>query len=221
MAYFRTIVKGSMGAVETWSCSINWGVVGLAPDVADQATVDGMLSKLQTWTVAANVPGSLRTLLSVQGSIDGWRVEKRAEDESTLSVAEGLAPAPVPGTSAHVKSPQDALVFSLRTSTPGARGRGRLYWPALGAVLSNSFQLQTPAPATAAADARTWLNAIGSQLNQYFIDQASILRVALSVRSQTDHVNRNVNSLQIGSVLDTQRRRRDSLPESYVSVPYP
>jgi hypothetical protein len=54
-----------------------------------------------------------------------------------------------------------------------------------------------------------------------YISQASALRVALSVRSGTDHVCRDVTSIQVGSVLDTQRRRRDVLPETYNSVTYP
>ena len=96
-----------------------------------------------------------------------------------------------------------------------------MYWPALGAGINASFQITTPTPAATAADVRTWLNAIGGQMNAYYISIASALRVVLSVRSVTDAVNRDIVNIQVGSVLDTQRRRRDALPESYASVPYP
>lgn len=221
MAFYRTIIKGSIGAVEVWSTSTNWGVFGLSPDVPDQAAVDGILARLRTYTTAANVTASLKTLMSSAVTIDGWRVEKRAEDETILSVAEGLLTTAVAGTGSATKLPQDSLVFSLRTNTPGPKGRGRMYWPAVGAQVSAAFQLATPVPATTVADVKTWLNAIGNEMNQYFIGIGDARRVVLAVRSVTDHVCRDVVQLQVGSVLDTQRRRRDALPETYVSATYP
>lgn len=198
-----------------------WGVVGLSPDVPDQTTADGILTRLLTFTTAANLPTHLKTLLSTSVTVTGWRVELRGEDERILSVAEGNLATPFIGLQQATKTPQDAVVISLRTSTPGARGRGRMYWPAVGATIGASWQLTAPTTAQIAADARTWLNAIGTQMNDEYIAQASAKRVALSVRSPTDHVCRNVNQIQIGSVIDTQRRRRDEINETYSSVAYP
>ncbi|MGK4456075.1 hypothetical protein, partial [Klebsiella pneumoniae] len=73
-------------------------------------------------------------LLSTNGSVTGFRVENRGEDEELLNVGEAAYTSPITGTGTASKSPQDAITISLRTSTPGARGRGRIYWPALGAV---------------------------------------------------------------------------------------
>lgn len=96
-----------------------------------------------------------------------------------------------------------------------------MYWPALGSSISSTFQLTAPTSANAAAAAKVWLQAINSAMDGVYIAQSSALRVALSVRSGTDHVCRDVNSIQVGSILDTQRRRRDILPETYASVAYP
>lgn len=221
MAYWRTILKGSIGTTEVWSVGTNWGIVGLAPDVPNQTAADGILAKLIAYTTSANMPAALRSAQGVGVWVDAWRVELRGEDERILSVAEGLVTSSFQGTGAASKTPQDALVLSLRTNTPGARGRGRMYWPAIGASLDAAFKLSSPTPAAFAADFKTWLNAIGSQMNAYYIGVSSALRVALSVRSVTDHVNRDVVSLQVGNILDTQRRRRDVIPETYVAVAYP
>lgn len=221
MAYWRVIVKGSLGSVEKWSTSTAYGIVGIAPDTADQATTDAMATAIRTATTSSNVTAQLLGLLSSQGNIEAIRVEKRAEDETVLNVAEQLLTTPLAGTGTATKTPQDAVVLSLRTSTPGAKGRGRMYWPAIANTLSTSFQLTTPAPATVAAGAKTWLQAINSAMDGVYIAASSALRVALSVRSVTDHVCRDVTSIQVGSVLDTQRRRRDALPESYANVTYP
>jgi hypothetical protein len=221
MAYWRVIMKGSLGAVETWSSSVAYGIVGINGDSPDQAMTDAMALAIGNATTTSNVGTALRTLMSSSGTIDIMRVEKRAEDETVLNVSERLLPAALTGTTVASKTPQDAMVLSLRTSTPGARGRGRMYWPALGAGLSSSFQLTSPTSAAVVGEAKIWLQAINTAMDNVYIGQASALRVALSVRSGTDHVCRDVTSIQVGSVLDTQRRRRDALPESYVSATYP
>lgn len=221
MAYWRVIIKGSLGSVEKWSTSVAYGIVGLAPDVADQATTDAMCTAIRTATTGANVTANLLSLLSNSGNIEAIRVEKRAEDETVLNVAEQLLVTVLAGTGTANKTPQDSLVFSLRTATPGARGRGRMYWPALLQNLSSTFQVITPTPAVLAGNVKTWLQAINSAMDGVYIAQSSALRVALSVRSGTDHVSRDVTQIQVGSVLDTQRRRRDTLPESYGAIAYP
>lgn len=221
MAWWKTILKGSIGNVEVWSTSTSWGIFGIAPDVPNQALTDQMALALRTYITTANLPTGLKALLSQGATIDTVRVELRGENEETLSVAEQLLAAPATGSTAPNKTPQDAVVLSLRTSTPGARGRGRMYWPALQCTLSATYQLTSPSPVTIVGDTKTWLAAIGTQMNNVYIANASALRVVLSVRSVTDHVCRDVTSIQVGSVLDTQRRRRDALPESYVNVTYP
>lgn len=221
MSYWRVIYKGSLGTVETWSTSIAMGIVGISPDSPDQATTDAMAAAVRTATTAANINSDLRAALGAGGSIDIVRVERRAEDESVLNVAESLLGASLGGTTANTKTPQDAVVFSLRTSTPGPRGRGRMYWPALGALVSSSFSLATPTPALLAAGAKVWIASIKTAMDGVYIGAASALRVAPSVRSVTDHTCRDITSIQVGSILDTQRRRRDILPESYATVTYP
>jgi hypothetical protein len=180
-----------------------------------------MLQQLRISSPVMTLSAGLKTLLSTAGSMDSVRVEKRAEDESILSVAEGLFTTPAAGTGTATKTPQDALVFSLRTTTPGPKGRGRMYWPALGAGLTASFQLSSPPPGTIPVDMSAWLGKVGDELNDYFIASADPRRVVLSVRSVKDHVCRDVNSVQVGTVLDTQRRRRDALPETYYATEYP
>lgn len=221
MAYLKTILRGSLGTVEVFSTSNSWGFFGIVPDTPNQEMVDQIAARLRTFTIPAQIPAGMRLLLSTAGELTSWRIELHAENETILSVAEILLISAIPGTGSPNKTPQDALVFSLRTSTPGARGRGRMYWPALQATLSASFQITAPVPATLAAEMRTWLNAIGGEMNAYFISIASAIRVVLAVRSITDHVSRDINTIQVGSILDTQRRRRDNIPEAYVAVPYP
>lgn len=221
MAYIKTIAKGTLGAGEVWSCAISWGIFGTGGQGANQQLVDAILANLLSGAPTTALPLPFKQLLSTNGALTGWRVEQRGEDERILALSEGLAVAPVVGQGAPTKSPQDACVISLRSSTPGPTGRGRFYWPALGADLTLQYVMDVPTPASAVAGARTWLNAIGTAVNAAFGSLSIPSTVVLSVRSVKNHVCRDVTSLQVGSVLDTQRRRRDSLPEAYSSVAYP
>jgi hypothetical protein len=80
MAYWRVIIKGSLGAVEKWSTSLAFGIVGLAPDTADQATTDAMMNGIKAVTTTSNVGSALMGLLGISGNIEAVRVERRAED---------------------------------------------------------------------------------------------------------------------------------------------
>jgi len=221
LAYIRTIIQGTITPNEVWSCSLNWGIFGLEPDSPDQSETDGLALAILPKLASGVVPATLLQLLSNKAAISGIRVEKRAENEATLNVSVQPLTSPTVGTIAPSKTPQDSLVISLLTATPGASGRGRFYWPALGAGLDTNWNLSSPTPGNVNTGVKGWLNAIGSAMNAYYALISSAKTVVLSVRSQTNHVNNNVNQLRVGSLLDTQRRRRDNLSEAYDILSYP
>lgn len=221
MAYTRVIVQGTFSGGEVWSTSVAYSYFASTFGGFNQAQCESIVSRLLTNIPAATWPASFKTLISNQASIVGWRVETRQENEAISAVAENAYGTAIGGTSAANKTPQDAVVLSLRTSTPGARGRGRMYWPALNAALDTTFHLATPSPATIATDAKTLLKLIGDQLNAELAANSIVATVELAVRSQTLHECNPVVRIQVGNVLDTQRRRRDSLVEAYASTSYP
>lgn len=221
MAYLKTIFKGTPGFPEVWSTSNSWRIFGPSPDVPQQAEIDAIAAWLSTHAATYNPPAALNTLATNASGYTAWRVELRAENESLLSVSEANIAPGWGGAGAPSKTPQDALVFSLRTSTPGPTGRGRMYWPAMGATLATDWSLSSPTPATVAAGAKTWLNAIGSGINAAYASLSVVKTVVLAVRSAKAHTCYDVNQIQVGSYLDTQRRRRDSFHETYSSVSYP
>ena len=74
-----------------------------------------------------------------------------------------------------------------------------------------------PAVVTAAQTAMvTYLHAIEDALATAF----PTIGFDLAVRSKTTHTTPHVNKIQVGNVVDTQRRRRDKLVEDYSSVTF-
>lgn len=221
MSYIKTIVLGGIGSTEVFSTGMAWRNFELFAASMTQEMIESLSRRLITNITSTSIPAALRNLLSTSGEIRGWRVEQHGEDEQLTNVGESFYASPITGLGSPSKTPQDSLVFSLRTSTPGARGRGRMYWPALSATLGADFKLSSPAPATAALAAATLADLVGDQINAEWAANSFAVTTELAVRSTTDHTSRKVERIQVGDVLDTQRRRRDNLPETYVVQPYP
>lgn len=221
MSYIKVIILGGMGSTEVWSCSTSWRNFELFPATMTQTMIESLATRIKTNVSGVGIGTALRSLISNQGEIRGFRVEQHGEDEKLTNVAESFYAGPSVGTGSPSKTPQDAVVISLRTSTPGARGRGRVYWPAAGAGLSTDFRLAAPTPAQIALQAAQMFDLIGNQINAEWAANSFAVTTELAVRSVTDHQSRKVERLQVGDILDTQRRRRDSMVENYVQQGYP
>lgn len=219
--YLRLGIQGSLPGGEVWSVNPAFHFNAVLSPTWDQASADAIVAALIAGISSSEIPTALRTLLSSTGFLTGYRLEGRDEDESLLGVSEGLYPAPVPGLGTYSKTNQAAMVLSLRTSTPGARGRGRMYWPAVGAGVSGTTgRLSNPTTTDIANGAKALLVLISTIIDA----NAGIFPwsdVILGVRSVTDHATRTVTRIQVGDIVDTQRRRRDTLPENYLTVTYP
>lgn len=163
------------------------------------------------------IPAALRLAMSSTNSVIGCRVEARSQGGTLEALAEGLRPTAVTGTGASPHPPQIAWVVSLRTTEPGASGRGRLYWPANGMTLSPGSLRPSVTDTTSFISAfRDYL-----ALLEAAVDGAIDETVDLAVWSRTRAALYHVNKVMAGDVLDTQRRRRDQLAEAYIELSYP
>lgn len=218
--FLRVQILGSLGSggAETWSSGFAVGLPVIdTPSGGWNAALNTIGAAMVTNVGTTQVGVALRSLLSTQGTVSGYRLEVRNENESLEAVSEVAYPVPIAGTGTANKTPQSSVVGSLRTTTPGPRGRGRMYWPALSCTLSTAFQITAPTTADIAAGFSAYLQALNDQVLALF----PLSFAFVGVRSVTDHQTRPVNAIHVGTVLDTQRRRRDAIPETYAIVPFP
>jgi len=127
---------------------------------------------------------------------DGHQVQK-VENTETLT-----------GTSVdNDMPPQVAVAVSLRTGTPTRKGRGRFFLPSpsvvAGAADGTVDSAAQDAMSVAAAAALTLLNTAGYQPIVFHRDTVS---------------GTDVLFVRVGSVFDTQRRRRNRVVESYIQT---
>lgn len=212
--FIRVSVLGTAPTNEVWSINPIFKFGDF-----DQPTPD--FEDMQAAAQAAAdvaVPADLRTPMGTGITRTGARLEGRTLSGALEVVGEATSTAPLGGTATPSKPYQTAVVFSLRTANPGARGRGRLYWPALGASMDATTLRWATAQQTAALAAmKTYLNAIGAAIATPLGFPAG----RLNVWSRASAALYPVNVMAAGDVFDTQRRRRDRAVESYVSVTFP
>jgi hypothetical protein len=101
---------------------------------------------------------------------------------------------------------QCATVISLLTASATRHGRGRFYLPPLAA----SFLLNGKLNSTAMTTLDTAWTAFFDSLNTDGVNPV--------VRNRTGHVSTPVTSARVGDVIDTQRRRRNKLTETYTVI---
>lgn len=105
--------------------------------------------------------------------------------------------------------PQCSIVMSLRTSGAGRSQRGRFYLPGLGtSQVSSTGRLISTERAAFVDPFKTYVDAM----------MAAITDLHLSVYSRKLGSGDDVLKVDMGDVIDTQRRRRNKLSESRYAV---
>lgn len=212
MAYIRCSLRGTLATQEVWSVNPVFSDLSSgAPNVSPEE-----LSEAAGVVRALTIPTSLRTIMSSTCALISTRLEYRNSTGALIAVGED-AGSPQQGTGTATKPLQTSAVISLRTGLAGGSRRGRLYWPALGATITASTtRLSGPAPAVLATDAALYLKLIEDAISG--VVERSF---RLAVRSPTLGLETAVTALEIGDILDVQRRRRDKLLEGYETQTYP
>jgi hypothetical protein len=207
----RVSIVGTNGG-DVWSVNPVYSVGGDFGTPVSQTQCQIIATAIGT----GSIPTNLLTMWTQGTALTGFKVEARSKTGALESLAEYQRTAPLVGTGTFTHQQSSAVVSSLRTALPGASGRGRLYWPATGVPLQNSTMRLTTANALTYATAfKTFLSTIQTAID------ATLDGVALAVWSRKLDDLTVVNQIQVGDILDVQRRRRDTLQETYNSLSYP
>jgi len=210
MVAVRVSLQGTMPGGEKWSINPVYG-----PTTTETVT-SAQCNTIVQAIVSNSFTSGITPLWSPTTQLTGVRVEARDQESGELmALAEAAYGGGIPGTGAGALPYQSAIVFSLRSNFVGASGRGRLYMPATGLAL---------VPATLRASStvlNTALTGVAGLLQEIEVDVKATLGASpLCVWSRTHFGLHAVKELRVGDVVDTQRRRRDALIESYLLKPY-
>jgi hypothetical protein len=207
----KVSIQGSLPSGEVWSVNPCWA---LPTGVATLPFED--LNTIATAINNVTVPTDVRAMLSTSTNITGVRLEHRNEDGTLRAQLEQPRPTLLPGTGGGALPFQSACVVSLRGASSSAHSKGRLYWPATGATLiSGSLRLNPSVIAAFLSGMKTYLSGITTAIQLIETD------ARLGVWSRSTSTVWVINRLQSGDIVDVQRRRRDSLTESFQLTAFP
>jgi hypothetical protein len=209
--FLRLQMSGATYGPEIWSCGLNIQSFG-DPD-AQPEDLDPWLNACGAWMQRSTSGiSSLAFLRLVKVNLVG--ADGRYLDDSETRYAETNIPGGVPGAAAW---PQLSAALTLKTDAQrGLASKGRIYPPLTGAVAVDG---QTGQIAQSAAQGMaTSLTTLINTINGLGFGEV----VVASKGGQTGNgVFRKVTSVVCGSVMDTQRRRRNALPEFYYEASAP
>nr|CRY96608.1 hypothetical protein [uncultured prokaryote] len=207
----KLVINGTLGfaAQEAFSCSIHYGpgpngLVANPTDLSEWA--DSVMGAISTG------PGNVLLAMDDSARITGVTAYVYGGSGPALAAGASTA-APIEGEGGAADlPPQCALVVSLLTGFVGASRRGRFYWPATGCTIGSSYTLTTPTTAQIASEFATLLDNFG-------VGGGGVTGLQPVVYSQVLDTLTPVLSVSVGNVIDTQRRRRDNLVETYSTYP--
>lgn len=211
--YNRISWIGTLAGGEIWStaCSFNTdfgtGPVKSFEDLADWAAAVGAIS----W---AGYPSISKGLSSI-GRLTGVRAEYIDSTGHVSQLALYTLPSAFAGSASPASPFQVAAVASLLTGRPGRSYRGRMYWPALG------FTLSTTTAKLSTTDQQELANNVADLLTKTGAAAGVDFAMVPVVASQVKGVTTPISTVRVGSVLDTQRRRRNSEVEAYLTADIP
>lgn len=210
----RIVLSGTLaGGTEEWSTGVAFGGAGVTQDLAEVSQwATGIANALPTFLTGTGLV--LSGLLSDFGTVGLVRVYGYAGGPDAPAQVVGEAITDIEGDGAVRCPTTTAVVASLRTGVPGASYRGRIYWPGQGAQVTGEGMLGGTAGPSQLAQAFSAL------LELLAAASPNVGTVFPGVYSGTKDLITPVIEVAVGSVPDSQRRRRDDLIESYAVAPY-
>src|SRR6188474_2021870 len=161
MSYVRASILGISPGGEVWSVNPVFDPTGEFGSTVDQTALDSACDAIAALSPGAQLTANLSSAMGITGA----RLEVR--DDSTdalIGISTQVRATPLFGGSAPQRSAQDAMVFSLRTTTPGGSGRGRLYWPAASGGIDTNMRISSSTVTTSLSNMVTYLHAMESAL---------------------------------------------------------
>ena len=205
MAVFRLDFGGPLYA-DIWQCTLHMEGTGMP--TAD-AALDDLVKDLSTWMVASSSASSAALAWVKFNEIDP--ISRRYK--SATDTYERILTTPVKGTVEGNGMPQQTLCISLLTGAKrGLAARGRFYPPATIASLGADGTVNQNSVVAIATAARTLI----TNLNNWPGTDTPIGGSVVVLGG--NGVTRPVTAVSVGNVMDTQRRRRSKLRESYTTL---
>lgn len=200
--------KGVFGSaaspLEEWQVSLKTGWGTEDASLANGTTAANALKGLfQTHLMTLMPPSVILRVCDIRAiGADGKQLRNASGGFEGVGLSD-TAPFAGTGTASPLLPPQCAVVVSLQSERAGATGKGRFFLPAPAGAMGTDYRLTALAQENLATGVKNFLNALNPTYGQ------------VRVYSTKGTPGSRVVSIRVGRAIDTQRRRRGDLLESY------
>jgi hypothetical protein len=197
-----------------WTITGNWKTTVLGSDFNPDDYLNDQAAPAWTDFMAAahlsnQVRGRTLELFPI-GAPDGKAVPAPPYAVGTPCVLEWTSAYPTGGESSTQLPPQDSIAVSWRTQQIGPRGRGRIFLAGSTSASLSGGHVSSGTQSDITAAAVAFLQALA-----YTSASWNVIPIVTGAPYEDYGI---VNQVRVGSVVDTQRRRRNRLTETYSST---
>lgn len=218
------VVAASIDRTETnWTISGNWTVEGGVSDFDPGDYLNDQAGPaFDTWLGTAGVFAAEAQLHSLKlypiGAPTGVVIPAPPYAQGSPCTLTYTGTLPVGAVTGGMLTPQSSIVASLRTPQVGRRGRGRMYGPPAGrSVLGNGAESGVLTAANRALVAAAYQTLVQDLFVSTSTPAQSNVYPLVTGAPYTNFGI--INQVRVGNIVDGQSRRRNSLIETYSSVP--
>lgn len=210
----RVTLSGTMfGGAEEWSTGFWMGEESQDAQTPTQSYVDDILA---LWTTFFEAAGSHINTQYVTTQAKVAHINTNGTTDSANVVYAFPSATVDGGVGTGTMAPQCSLVVTLLSDRPrGLASKGRMYLPGITAIVTSNGKISTTNRDTIATNMQTFFNGIRASAN--IPDDPILAAKGTGLFPELTAQNDYIESLKVGDVIDTQRRRRNGLAESYIT----
>lgn len=218
----KLVFGGSLATTEQWACSIHMMTQG-AETANDSLWIELMQAPIKAWfeRVGSGINGSARLEFIKLNRINkgpvGLNLPGGHYADPAASNTRFLSPAGLPHAQCGNAPPQLSQVVSFTTDIlRGRASKGRIF-PPTTVMIANSDIVGSNGQVF---PAETTLMANSAQVLLAELNNATT-NLTAAVWSNIGQVGRAIETVRVGRVVDTQRRRRANVSEDYIAASAP
>lgn len=210
----RVTFSGTMflGA-EEWSTGFWLGEEGLDATVPSQEGADALLALWRTFFEHANTRIA-DDYLTTQVKVAHINTNGTTDSENVVYAYPATELNGAATTAAY--PPQCSLVVTLQSDRPrGLASKGRMYLPGYCANIGTGGKITTTDRDQVAVTMETFFNAVRAHAD--IPDDPILAAKGIGLFPELTAQNDYIETIKVGDVIDTQRRRRNGLAEAYIT----
>ena len=210
----RVTLSGTMFGSEEWSTGFFLGQESADATEMTQLGTQAIMNAWRTYFIStgANIANSYSTLQCKSALIDadGLTILDTVQYAYPTSATAGAI------NSLNTHPAQCALVATLLSDRPrGKASKGRMYLPGISAKVETNGKISSVNLGNIADGLKTFFDALTGHID--IPDQLILAAKGTGPFPALTAQNDYVETIKIGDVIDTQRRRRNAMTETYTS----